>query len=362
MKRVGHLWKDMIAFPALLQAAETARRGKRFRPDVAAFHHQQERELTQLKKELDEKVYKPGQYHCFVIHEPKHRLISAAPYRDRVIHHALTACLEPIFEPTFTSDSYACRKSKGTHAAVRRARRLARRFQYVLKADIRQFFPSIDHGILKRLIARKIKDPNVLWLVDRIVDSSAPQEQSNMVFAGDDLFTSIERRCGLPIGNQTSQFFANVYLNPLDHFVKERLRCRGYVRYVDDFVLFSNDKAALHSMCRRISDFLVQLRLKLHPKKTNVFPVTQGIRFLGYRVFPTHCLLAKQNIRRFRRRVTRMQQHYAAGEITLPEIRQRLMSWAGHAAQADTWNLRHRLFSECVFQRPGSDRTEKATG
>ncbi len=291
MKRYGNLWQGMISFRSLLRAALTA------------FHFNLESELWRLHQELADQTYRPGRYHSFYVHEPKTRLISAAPYRDRVVHHALTQVLEPIFERSFIHDSYACRKGKGTHAAVRRAQHFSRRFRYVLKADIRKFFPSLDHEILKGLIARKIKDPHVLWLVGRIIGSSNPQEAVTMYFPGDDLFTPSERRRGIPIGNQTSQFFANVSLDPLDHFVTDRLRFGGYVRYVDDFLVFSNDKSELTEARDHIAKFLVRLRLRLHPTKNTVFPVTEGIRFLGYRVFPTHRLLVKDNVHRFRRRV-----------------------------------------------------------
>ena len=196
--------------------------------------------------------------------------------------------LEPIFERSFIADSYACRKGKGTHAAVDRCQQFARRFRYVLKADVQKFFPSLDHEILKGLVARKIKDPDVLWLVDRIIDHSNPQEAVLNWFPGDDLFTPSERRRGIPIGNQTSQFFANVYLDPLDHFVKDRLGIKGYVRYVDDFLVFSDDKRQLAEVREQIRDFLASLRLRLHRDKSVVFPAREGIRFLGYRVFPTH--------------------------------------------------------------------------
>ncbi len=165
MKRYGNLWPDVISFTALLRAAELARKGKRFRPAVAAFHFDQERALWKLHEELAGKTYRPGEYHTFFIYEPKKRQISAAPYRDRVVHHALVNVLEPIFERIFIHDSYACRKGKGTHAAVDRCQQFARRFRYVLKADVEKFFPSVDHAILKARVARKIKDPNVLWLV-----------------------------------------------------------------------------------------------------------------------------------------------------------------------------------------------------
>src|SRR5271167_3950754 len=199
MKRQGNLWEQVISFEALLHAADTARKGKRFRPAVASFHFDQERALWKLHEEMTTKTYRPGAYRSFFIYEPKKRQISAAPYRDRVVHHALTGVLETIFEKTFIADSYACRKGKGTHAAVDRCQQFARRFRYVLKADIQKFFPSLDHEILKALLARKIKDPDVLWLVNQIIDHSNLQEEILHYFPGDDLFSPAERRRGIPL-------------------------------------------------------------------------------------------------------------------------------------------------------------------
>jgi len=178
MKRVGYIWDRLIGFENLLRAAETACKGKRLRPDVARFHFGLERELWRLHDELRTRTYRPGPYRTFVLCEPKPRLISAAPYRDRVVHHALTRVLEPLFERTFLPDSYACRKGRGTHAAVARCQHFARRFRYVLKADVQKFFPSLDHRVLKGLLVRKVKDPDVLWLAGRIIDHSNPQESA----------------------------------------------------------------------------------------------------------------------------------------------------------------------------------------
>jgi len=350
MKRHGHLWQAMISFENLLKSAETARRGKRFRPAAARFFFHLEHELTRLQEELAAKTYRPGPYRTFTIYEGKTRLISAAPFRDRVVHHALTGALEPIFECSFVLDSYACRKGKGTHAAVNRCQAFARRYRYVLKADVRKFFPSIDHAILKGLVARKIKDPHVLWLVNLIIDHGNSQQPVLMWFPGDDLFTPTERRRGLPLGNQTSQFFANVYLDPLDHFLTDRLGL-SYVRYVDDFLVFADDKMRLHNTRVQIERFLERLRLQIHQDKSVVFPTRDGIRFLGYRVFPTHRLLAQQNVRRFRRRMRWMQRAFAAGRIGFDAIRPRIMSWIGHARHANTYRLRTDLFRRMPFQR-----------
>ena len=285
VKRQGNLWDRMISFESLLLAAHAAARGKRFKPGVARFVFDLERQLLLLHEELASKTYRPGPYRTFTIYEGKTRQISAAPFRDRVVHHALTGVLEPIFERSFIFDSYACRKGKGTHAAVDRCQQFARRYRYVLKADVRKFFPSIDHQILKTLITRKIKDPDVLWLVGLIIDHSNPQDPVLMWFPGDDLFTPTERRRGLPLGNQTSQFFANVYLDPLDHFVCDRLGL-SYVRYVDDFLVFADDKRRLHEVRVEVEHFLETLRLQIHQDKSVVFPCDQGIRFLGYPGLP----------------------------------------------------------------------------
>lgn len=351
MKRHGRLFDKLVAWPNLLRAARRARRGKRFRPNVAAFEYDLEGELLQLQAELIAGTYRPGAYHTFTIFEPKRRLISAAPYRDRVVHHALCNVIEPLLDRTFIHDSYACRAGKGTHAAVRRAAQFARRSPYVLQGDLQQFFPSLDHELLLAQIARKLKDPRVLNLIAVIVAHSNPQDPVDGYFPGDDLFTATERRRGLPIGNQTSQFFANVFLDPLDHFVKETLRAPGYVRYVDDFLVFGDDKHELAASREAIRRFLAGMRLRLHPRKSVIFPVTQGIRFLGYRVFPTHRRLDKQNVRRFRRRLKMMQREYAAGRISLDDIRTRIMSWLGHAKHADTWQLIGKLLERYTFSR-----------
>ena len=318
---------------------------------MATFHFELERELIRIQDELVNQTYQPGPYREFEIHEPKRRLISAAPFRDRVVHHALCSVLEPIWERCFIFDSYACRKGKGTHAAVDRFQSFAKRYRYVLKSDVRKYFPSIDHDVLKQLLARKIKDPDVLWLANRIIDHSNAQEPVLRWYPGDDLFTPTERRRGLPIGNQTSQFFANVYLNPFDHFVKETLRCPAYVRYCDDFVLLSDDKVWLAEARHQCREFLGTLRLQLHPDKSVISRVVDGTRFLGYRVFPDHRLLARENVVRTRRRLRAMQADFADGAISGEQLTQRIRSWIGHASHADTHGLRTELFTTTTFRR-----------
>ena len=355
MKRIGNLWPQLISFPNLLTAAERAAEGKRKRPDVAAFLMNLECELFQLQRELRYDSYEPGPYRTFTIHEPKPRLISAAPFRDRVIHHALTQILEPIFERRFSKDSFACRKGLGTHRALARAREGARKHPYALKCDVRKYFPSIDHQILKDLLARAVKCRPTLQLASRIVDGSNAQEEILLYFPGDDLFTPHERRRGLPLGNQTSQFFANVYLNPLDHLVNRELRPAVYVRYVDDFLLFGDSKDELEDRLERIQPLLGRLRLELHTRKSRVYRTKDGVTFLGWRVFPDHIRLVRDNVVRFRRRLRRLCAEYEQGVWEWNQIDARVRAWMAHAAHGDTWKLREQIFGQYVFRRSSEE-------
>jgi retron-type reverse transcriptase len=346
---MGTLFQRMTSFPNLLEAARLASRGKRLRPNVAAFALDLESELHQLRHELLSRSYQPGPYRTFVIHDKKPRFISAAPFRDRVVHHALCQVIEPIFERGFIYDSYACRKGKGTHAASDRASFYARRFRYVLKCDVEKYFPSIDHAVLLGLIGEQIWDEGVLWLARTILAGSNSQPRALCYFPGGDLFAPFERRRGIPIGNQTSQFFANVYLNKLDHYVKEVLRARGYLRYVDDVLIFDHDKRRLHEMRVVIEDFLVKFRLRLHPRKCFITTANAGFTFLGYRVFPTHRRLDANNVRRFKRRLRRYDQAVEEGRMSPSQRSDRIRSWIAHARHADTGRLRTRIFGERVF-------------
>jgi retron-type reverse transcriptase len=358
---MGRLFDAITAFSNLLEATRRAVRGKRTRPNVAAFSLGLEEELHCLQEELMSRTYRPGPYRTFIVQEKKPRLISAAPFRDRVVHHALCNIIEPIFDRSFLYDSYACRKGKGTHAAVERASAYARRFRYVLKCDIEKYFPSIDHEILFGLIARRITDEGVLWLVRTILDSSNPQPEVLHHFEGDGLFTPLERRRGIPIGNQTSQFFANVYLNELDHYAKETLRVPGYIRYVDDILVFHRDKRRLHEVLGALSAQSAKLRVRLHPRKCYVVPVAAGFTFLGYRVFPTYRRLDAGNVRKFKRRLRRYHDAVRAGEMSMAKAWDCVQSWVAHAEHADTCRLRRILFHGFERVWPGFAR-RVATG
>ncbi len=349
MRRVGGLWEDLTSWRNLFCAARIAASGKRSRPDVARFLLGLEHNVAALRRALLDGSYRPGPHKVFTVRDPKPRRISAAPFADRVVHHALTRVLEPIFERRFTRDSFACRKGFGTHAALARARRGAARFPFVLKCDVVKFFPSIDHEILLALLARAVKCRGTLELARRIVAGSNPQEPSIAYFPGDDLFTPFGRRRGIPIGNQTSQFFANAYLNPLDHFVRERLRPGEYVRYVDDFLLFAHGRRELESMRARIESFLGGLRLRVHRGKSRVYRARDGFAFLGFRVLPTHTRIKRDNVVRFRRRARALAVAYSRGQAAWPEVSNRVRGWIAHASHGDTWRLRQRVLSELRF-------------
>lgn len=337
MKRYGNLFDSITSFSNLLLASEKARRGKRMKEGCASFEMHREEELWRLYDELHDGTWQPGPYREFTIYERTPRRISAAPYRDRVVHHAICSVIEPLFERTFIHDSYACRIGKGTHAALERFTLFARKSSYVLKSDIRKYFPSIDHAILKAKIRRKIKCAGTLRLLDLIIDGSNPQDEVIRHFPGDDLFTPFNRRRGIPIGNLTSQFFANLYLDALDHFVQEQLKPKGYIRYVDDLTIFDDDKGRLWEIKAVIARFLEQDRLILHPKKTFVQPVAEGTDHVGYRVFPDRRRMRKDVCYRFMRRVKRIKND--------DERQTAVASWRGHARWADAAGL-----ERCVLQ------------
>jgi retron-type reverse transcriptase len=336
-----HSWQN------LLLAYRKASKGKRGHPNVASFEYRLEDNLLELQRELQTKTYQPGEYHSFYIHDPKKRLISAAPFRDRVVHHALCNLIEPIFEKSFVFDSYANRIGKGTHKALDRATQYARRFQYVLTCDIRQFFPSIDHQLLFNILKTKINDENTLWLVEKILQSGVgvlAEEYQMVYFPNDNLF-SINRPRGLPIGNLTSQFWANCYLNPFDHFVKRELRCKGYVRYVDDFLLFSNDKKETLEWRELIIKRLVDFRLTLHEKEAQLRPASEGIPFLGFQIFPEHRRLKRRKGIAFQRKYKRSVFGYINGKVSHSQLTASVQGWVNHVRYADTWGLRHAILS-----------------
>ncbi|MDN5938757.1 MAG: reverse transcriptase/maturase family protein [Salinisphaera sp.] len=340
MKTYNNLFPQIYDFEALHNAYLRARRGKRHRHEVLRFEQDLEGELIQLQNELIWGEYQTGPYRRFYVYEPKKRLAAALPFRDRVVQHSLVAAIEPIWEARFIHHSYACRPGRGMHAGANQAQQWLREVRaqygrvYVLKADVSQYFASIDHEVMTGLLRRRMACRPTVALCEAIIDTWAP---------------------GLPIGNLTSQLWANVYLHELDGFIKQTLRVRRYGRYMDDFVLIHHDKAQLHAWRREITGWVrAVLRLELN-QKTQIFPVARcrgrALDFLGYRMWPTHRRLRRDSVKRMQRRLRIMQQDYADGRIVLGDIRKRMASWIGHAKHADTYRLRRKLLGGTRFQR-----------
>lgn len=334
----------IYAWENLWQAYREAARGKRGRPATASFELYLADNLLALQQELQQGTYRPGPYRSFFIHEHKKRLISAAPFRDRVVHHALCRVTVPRFERLFIGDSYANRLGKGTHRALDRCQHFARRYRYALPCDVVQFFPSIDHAILRETLLRMLGADDLQWLIDRILASGRGVlgDQYEMVyFPGDDLLAACRPR-GLPIGNLTSQWWANCYLNALDQFVKRELRCVAYLRYVDDLLLFSNDKGQLWEWRSAIIERLARLRLTIHAGSAQPRPADGGIPFLGFVIYPDHRRLKSRVGLAYRRRLRRLTQ---TGNTEA--VKASVQGWVNHVRYADTWGLRRAVLAYC---------------
>ena len=332
-KRYRNLYSQVCDFKNLHLAYLKARRNKRYRNEVLDFSANLEENLIGIQKSLLEKSYRTGRYREFKIYEPKLRTIKALPFRDRVVHHALCNIIEPIFDRTFIYDSYACRTGKGTHKAADRVtyflRKLTDAKVYCLKCDVKNYFGSINHKILINLIEKKIADKDVLWLIREII--YADVRQLDFLDAG------------IPIGNLTSQLFANLYLSELDYFVKHSLKCKYYIRYMDDFVILHKDKRYLNDILQKIKKFLnAKLELELN-NRTSLFPVSQGIDFVGYRIWRNYRLLRKTSVKRMKKKLKLFQRLWKGDSISLEEIRCSLNSWLGHTSHANTYNLRKKL-------------------
>lgn len=347
-----YIWKKITSFENLFLAFRKAAKGRRSRSSVAEFELDVDENLLKLKAELEEGSYQPGGYLSFHIHDPKKRLISAAPFRDRVVHHALVNLIEPAFDRKFIYDTYANRKGKGTHKALDRATKFMRRFNYVLPMDIRQYFPSIDHEILLANLFKTIQEPRTKNLCSQIVASGQGvlHEEYEMVFFPDDTLFAASRPRGLPIGNLTSQIFANIYLSPLDHFIKRKLKCEGYLRYVDDMLLFANSKKELHLWRKEIVSFLAKLRLTIHENSAQLRPVHTGVPFLGFQIFPEYRRLKRRKAIHARRRLKALFVQYQAGEIDEEKVHASIQAWIAHAEHGDTCGLRKNILSQIAFQ------------
>lgn len=350
MRRFGNLFEEIISFENILAASRKARKGKRFKAGTALFEYNLENNIFTIIDLLKSKTWQPGVYTDFYIHDPKKRMISAAPYFDRVVHHALINVIGPVLSRSFIYDTYACIKDKGTHKAVSRYREFQKKFPYVLKCDIQKYFQNIDHEILYIKIENKIKCRDTLWLVRTVIDSRCTKGET-IYFPGDELFTPVNRKKGIPIGNLTSQFFANLYLNDFDHYIKEEIKAGGYIRYCDDFVIFGESKQWLNTVKADIREYLATLRLRMHKNKSRVYTISDGVDFLGYRIFPEYMLVRKRIVKQYRKKLKKMAEDYSKGEIALADVTCSIQSWIGHVRHADSYRIRTELFSNTVFQR-----------
>lgn len=366
---------SVFSFPRFHKAYLACRKRKRTSDQAATFEAHLEEELIRLETELHNRTWQPSPSTAFVVAKPKIREIFAAPFRDRVVHHLLYNQLSPVWERQFIHDSYACRLGKGTHSAsivrlprfLRQATRNGRRRAFCLQADIQSFFTSIDHAILYGLIARQVRHPDIQWLARTIIFHDAAADHRKQ---GDlRLFDSVPQEKsllhapkgkGLPIGNITSQFFANVYLNELDQFVKHTLKARYYIRYVDDFVLLHEEAAILNRWRQQIAEFLYEhLALTLHPHKQRIFPVTQGIDFLGYVVFLDHIASRQRVVRALKNKLWAFNRRIRSLDIDhptvlwTPELCQEFRhifaavnSYYGLFTHANTFRLRRHIYEE----------------
>ncbi len=307
MKRQKNLIQQIADIQNLHLAYYKAAKKKRLSKEVILFNENYEKNLEDLRKSLLSGTYTHGKYRQFTITDPKQRIISAAPFSDRIVHHAIMNVLEPIFERQFIYHTYACRKGKGTHSAARYALKMAQSSKCFLKLDMKKYFDTIDHGVLKSLLIRIIKDKKCLNLLFNIIDS----------------FSNDGNKKGLPIGNLTSQFFANYYLSPLDHFVLEKLNPSGYVRYMDDIAVFASSRQELKRIFVQIEKFSREkLFLTL---KTPVFGLCKdGLPFLGWRLCADGVGILQKTRRRMKKKVGEILNDYRFGRSCLEKTVDRL--------------------------------------
>ena len=323
-------FEQIATFENLLSAAKKAYKGKKDKYQVAKFYFGLEKEIILLRQELLTGTYQPLGYSIFKIYEPKERNICSADFRDRVVHHAIINVIGDKIEKRLIYDTYACRKGKGTHKAVKRAQKFSRKCKYFLKCDIRKYFESIDCQIMLNILEKIFfNNPDLLALIAKIVRHRP---------------SYVEEGKGLPIGNLTSQHFANLYLGELDHYVKDKLGVKSYVRYMDDFIVFHDEKKELRELLVLIENFChAKLTLQLKSKVTKIAPVSEGLPFLGYRIFPNLIRIKRENLVRSKRKIKIRERDYLEGNITEKVFTNSVKSIFAHISHGNTLNLRRSI-------------------
>ena len=335
MKVYKDLFNDIISAENLFSAWDKFRNGKRNKKDVMIFEWNLEDNIFRLHRDLKNKTYKHGPYHSFKIRDPKPRDIHKAQVRDRILHHAVFQVLNPIFEPSFISASFSCREGYGTHKGVRFLQRTLRMASkngtvscFALKCDLKKFFDTIDHDILLAILKKRIKDENTIWLLKQIISS----------FSSKHSLLGIEK--GVPIGNLTSQLFANIYMNEFDQFIKNKLRIEYYLRYTDDFLIISEDRAYLEKLLPEIISFLGEkLSVRIHEEKTSIQKISRGIDFLGYVVFNKFKLVRTKTKRRMIRKFKYKLNECSQGSVSKNSLSQSLQSYLGFLHHAETYAI-----------------------
>lgn len=353
MKTLKNVFEQVVDYDNLYRAYLNARLCKRYRYEVLNFSAHLEDNLVKLQKELIERTYTLGKYREFYIYEPKKRLIMAQPFKDRVVQWAIYQVLNPVFAQGYITDSYACIKERGTHKAVKRLHYWLRQVgkkpekYYFLKLDISKYFYRIDHDVLMGILKRKIRDDDMIFLLDKTVNSSEtnfglpPGKSPGEVKRSDRVSEK-----GMPVGNLSSQMFANLYLNELDQYCKRTLGIHFYVRYMDDVIILHQDKDQLHEWKRIIDTFLKEkLQLDLN-EKTCIRPITLGVEFCGYKIWNTHIKLRKSTALKMKRNLKKLQKEYAAGEVTVEEAKQTISSYLGILKHCDSYSLKRTIFGE----------------
>ncbi len=350
-----YMYKAIISTDALFVAYYRARRGNRDKRIQLKFELDLENQIFKLEQELKDEKYIPSPYTTFTIFEPKRREILAPNFRDRVVHQSLVSKIEPIFDKTFIADSYACRINKGTHYGVKRAKKFLQAARsihndkdlYVLQCDIKSYFASISWDVLFNLIEKEIDCPKTLLLVKKFISFQYVKDKYGNVHYPPRKVVSITERRGVPIGNLTSQLFANIYLNRLDHFVKETLKVHWYGRYMDDFYIIHPNRGKLKQLRNSIGDFLMdELKLTLHPRKNVIKNLKDGLPFVGYRIFHDHVLVRGNTVINMQRRLKSRKKQLKTGKISQEDFNSSISSYKGHLKHANAYGLSKRLFSD----------------